>query len=264
MGTAICLAGANPRRYTLLESNDYIANISSLLSQPLKRTKLLFVNYPHNPTGATVDQYFYRDLFKSMKTSNMLVVADCSHIHPGDPDACGPLQVKKARNKALELHFFSPTFGIRGLGFAAGHRDVIAILKSLLDSIGFAPDHGSVSLAMSCLENAEEIFAARMEVLQSRREILADGLRKLDWRVRSGRLLPFVWARPPVRSTSLAFARRLFVKAGVRVAPGSDFGEGGEGWLRLALCRDTETIREAVGRLSQHSRIWQRRYRPDA
>jgi aspartate/methionine/tyrosine aminotransferase len=134
----------------------------------------------------------------------------------------------------------------------------------MLNRLGYAPGEKDLRLAKACLDRAEEIFATRMSNIHRRREILAEGLKKLGWRVRGSRTVPFIWAKHPARSTSVAFARRLFAKAGVRVAPGTDFGEAGEGWLRLSLSGDEKTLMEAVGRLSQHSRIWQRKYRPGA
>jgi LL-diaminopimelate aminotransferase len=261
--TAICIADGVPRKYSLLESNDYIINISGLQGAPFKRMKLLFTNYPHDPTGATVDYYFYRELMKSLRAGNILIAADSAYIYPGNPDPTGPLQVKNAIGKAVELHSFSTTFGLPGLGFAVGHKDVIAILKSLLSAQGFAPSSHALGWAISAFDHQEEAFQRRMEILKARREIVTDGLKKLGWRVRSGRLIPFVWARPEVRTTSSAFARRLYAKAGVKISPGSDFGEAGEGWLRLSLSADENILSEAIKRLAEHSKIWQRKYRPE-
>lgn len=259
--SAICLADGTPSGYLLNERNDYVANISALTQPPLKKLKILYLNYPHNPTGAVVDSYFYRDLLRSIKFENILVVLDCAYIHPGDPDAASILQVKGSRKKALELHSFSATFGLNGLGFAIGHRDVVSILEGLLDATGFSPDAHQVTTAMKCLDQAGEIFAARTESLKKRREILSSGLKKIGWRLRETKSVPFVWVKTPAWSSSLAFARRLFSKAGVRVTPGSDFGEGGEGWLRITLHPDEKILREALDRISHHSRIWQRKYR---
>jgi aspartate/methionine/tyrosine aminotransferase len=260
--TAVCLADGSPRKYSLLESNDYIINISALSSSTNKKTKIIFVNYPHDPTGATVDFYFYRELFRSLRSSNIIVVADCAHIHPGNPDPAGPLQIKNALGKAIELHSFSTTFGLPGLGFAVGHKDAISIIKSLLSAQGFAPSGNALGWAIEAFDRQEESFQHRMETLKNRRELLSDGLKKLDWRIRSGQPTPFIWARPPYRFTSAAIARRLYIKAGVKVDPGSDFGEGGEGWLRLSLSPDEKILTEALRRLGEHSKIWQRKYRP--
>jgi aspartate/methionine/tyrosine aminotransferase len=261
--TSICLADGIPRKYGLIESNDYIMNIAGLKSAHNKRTKVLFINYPHDPSGATVDYYFYRELIKSLRFANMLVVADCAHVHPGNPDPSGPLQVKNAIAGVVELHSFGATFGIPGLGFAVGHKVVISLLMGLMKSHGITFDNRRLASASACMDRAGEIFQERMDTLQKRRGVLSEGLKKFDWHVRSGRLAPFVWAKPPVRSTSLAFARRLYIKAGIKVTPGSDFGENGEGWIRMALAGNEAIMAEVVNRLAQHSKIWQRKFKPE-
>ncbi len=194
--TAICLADGAPRKYSLLENNDYIINISSFLGAPSKKIKILFINYPHDPTGATVDFYFYRELLKSFRSTNCLIVADCAYIYPGNPDPAGPLQIKNATGKAVEFHSFATTLGLPGLGFAVGHKDVIAILKALFAAQGFAPQNQSLSWALSALDHQEEAFQSRMETLKKRREILIEGLKELGWKVRSSRLTPFIWTAP--------------------------------------------------------------------
>ena len=260
--TAVCLADAGPGTYALSERNDYIPNISLLAERSRKKLKMLFVNYPHDPTTSTVDSYFYRDLLKSIKFENVLIVSDSAYIHPGDRDGVSILHVKGSRKKAVELHSFSTVFGIKGLGFAVGHRDVILVLGDLLRALGFCPDVYRAGLVSTALDNSLEIFEQRAESLRTRREIAASYLKELGWRIRGSKNTPFLWVKPTARSSSLALARRLFTKAGVRVAPGSDFGEGGEGWLRLTLRPDEGILAEALKRIAHHSKIWQRKYRP--
>lgn len=260
--TSVCLADAVPQAYSLAERNDYIPNIPSLTEPPAKKLKLIFVNYPNNPTTSMTDSYFYRDLLKSIKFENILVISDSAYIHPGDGDAVSVLQAKGAGKKAVELHSFSTSFGLRGIGFAAGHRDIILILKELLTALGYYPDIFRLNLTSKALDHATELFDQRMDSLKIRRERTSQSLKELGWRIRDGKYTPFMWVRPTARSSSLAFARRLISKAGVRLSPGSDFGEAGEGWQRLTLHPDGALLIEALDRISHHSRIWQRKYRP--
>jgi LL-diaminopimelate aminotransferase len=259
--SAICMADAYPSSYRLEDKNDYVVNISALTRPPQKRLKAMFLNYPHNPTGAEVDHYFFRDLLKSVRLENILIIQDCAYIHPGDSEVSSVLQIPGSRKKALELHSFSTTFGLAGLGFVAGHRDVVTILKSVLDVTGFVPDSLTVDLASEMLNHAGEIFAECGQVLARGREKVSGELKELGWRVRAGKRVPFVWTRPPAWSSSLALARRILIKAGVMLTPGTDFGEEGEGWLRMVLHPDQKTMEEALQRIAHHSRIWQRRYR---
>jgi len=257
--SAICLSDGEPSPYLLTEASDYVANISSLALPPERKLKMMFINYPHNPTGAMVDYYFYRDLLKEIKLENILLVTDCAFNHPGDSEAISPLQVPGARKKTIEFHSFSTTFGIRGLGYAIGHRDAIAILNDILQSVGFSVDCGRASLASFAMKNAKAVFRDRKEILNRKREIMANGLKEIGWSLRAPRLSPYIWVKAPVWGSSLAFTRRLFIKAGIRAISGTDFGEQGEGWIRLSIWRDDEVLKESLFRISSHSKIWQRR-----
>jgi aspartate/methionine/tyrosine aminotransferase len=261
--SAIALADGVAKKYTLSESNDYTLNILNLSNSTFKKLRLLFINYPHNPTGASVDLYFYRELLKSLRFKNVLTVSDSAHIHPGDPDIASPLQINGGSRMAVELHSFSTTFGIPGLGFAVGHKDVITIIGGFLSTWGYRPEYCNIRLARFLLDRADDVFATQMAILDRRREILSEGLKKLEWHVKTGRQLPFIWAKPPVKGTSVSFSRRLFIKAGIKVSPGTDFGEAGEGWLRLTISQNENKLIEAIERLAQHSKIWQRKYRPE-
>jgi LL-diaminopimelate aminotransferase len=257
--SAICLSDGEPSPYILNETADYIANISTLVLPPERKLKMMFVNYPHNPTGAMVDYYFYRDLLKEIKLDNILLVADCAFNHPGDPEAISPLQVPAARKKTIEFHSFSTTFGIRGLGYAIGHRDAVAILRDILQSVGFSIDCGRASIASLAMKNAEAVFNERTEILDRKCELMVNGLKKIGWSLRKPKLTPYIWVKAPVWGSSLAFTRRLFIKAGIRVMSGTDFGEHGEGWIRLSIWRDDEILKESLARISHHSKIWQRK-----
>ena len=260
--TAICLADAVPSPYPLTERNDYIPNLSVLIEPPVKKLRMLFLNYPHNPTASCADYYFYRDLIKSIKFENILVVSDSAHVHPGDSEVVSILQIKSAKKKAVEIHSFATTFGIDGLGFAVGHRDVISILDGLLTALGYKPDSYRVELALAALELSEKVFQQQSDHYAMLRGLASAKLKELGWRTRGCARTSFLWVKPPARSSSLAFARRLVTKAGVRLAPGTDFGEGGEGWLRLTLYPDEKVLSEALDRISHHSKIWQRKFRP--
>jgi len=261
--TAICMADAVPRPYALVERNDYILNMAALTERPAKKLRILFLNYPHNPTATCVDYYFYRDLLKSLKFENILVVCDSAYIHPGDSEAVSILQVKSSRKKAIELHSFSTAFGIDGLGFAVGHKDVVSILESFLAALGYKPDFYRARAALAALDRTEELFHRRSDLFAGLRGMTSSKLKESGWRIRGCPRTPFLWVKPPARGSSLAFARRLVTKAGVRLAPGTDFGEAGEGWLRLTLHPDEKTLSEALKRISRHSRLWQRKYRPE-
>jgi aspartate/methionine/tyrosine aminotransferase len=246
---AAVMAGAAPRAYPLLEKNDYLPNINALFEPPPKNLKLVFLNYPHNPTGAEAELYFYRDLIKELHYDNILIVLDTPYCGLSEPPIELPLQLKKATHLFLELHSLGFPYGLEGLGFAIGHRGAIANLEQIIKFSGFHPTKSQVKYARLALKFHNELSGYFMQKISERRRLLADGLKEIGWKVRCGRLAPFVWAKVPAWATSAGFTRKLFVHTGVWARPGTDFGENGEGYLRLSLTASKDKISRALGEI---------------
>ena len=256
---AAIMAGAEPKPYALLEKNDYLPNLSGLLEPPPKNLNLIFLNYPHNPTGAEADSYFYRDLINSLRYENILVVVDTPYCGPSDPMIDLPLKVKKAKNQLLELHSFGYPYGLDGLGFAIGHRGAIAALQQMTHAIGFRPTNGQINYALAALRTHEELASEYTSRIAARRKVLGDGLKKIGWQVRTGRSAPFIWAKAPVWATAAGFARKLFMRTGVRARPGTDFGENGEGYLRFSLTAPDDKIARALENIQNKPSMYRKR-----
>lgn len=256
---AAVMAGADPRPYTLVEKNDYLPNLSALLEPPPKNLNLVFLNYPHNPTGAEADTYFYRDLINRLRYENILVVVDTPFCGSAEPSMDLPLQVKKAQNLILELHSFGYPYGLDGLGFALGHRGAIAGLEQMTHAVGFKPTRAQVNYAFAALGMHGELSAEYTTRIARRRKILGDGLKEIGWQVRTGRAVPFIWAKAPAWATSAGFARKLFLRTGVRARPGTDFGENGEGYLRFSLTVPDDKISKALESIQKKPSMYRKR-----
>jgi len=243
---AVAMSGATALTYTLLEKNDYLPNVAALMEPPPKKLKLIFLNYPHNPTGAEAEAYFYRDLIKALRFDNVLLVLDSPYSGTSEPAIDLPLQTRKASHLFLELHSFAFPFGVEGMGFASGNRDAIANLDQIIHLSGFRPSRAQVSYILTALEHHRELSGYYIQTMAERRRLLADGLKEIGWKVRAGRLVPFIWARIPAWATSAGFARKLFVSTGVWARPGTDFGENGEGYLRLSLTAPKGKLAKAL------------------
>jgi aspartate/methionine/tyrosine aminotransferase len=256
---AAVMAGATVQPYALLEKNDYLPNLSALLEPPPKKLNLVFLNYPHNPTGAEADLYFYRDLINQLKYDNILVVLDSPFCGPADPQIELPLQIKKAMNMMLELHSFAFPYGLENLGFAIGHRGAIVNLEQIIKASGFRPSKGQIRYALAAIEHHNDLSADYLDRIAQRRKILTDGLKEIGWQVRTGRLTPFIWAKAPAWATSAGFARKLFLRTGVRTRPGTDFGENGEGYMRFSLTVPIEKITKALENISDKPSMYRKR-----
>jgi LL-diaminopimelate aminotransferase len=253
------MAGATPLAYPLLEKNDYLPNINSLLERPPRNLRLIIMNYPHIPTGAEADLFFYRDLLGRLRRHNILVALDCPFIGQIEPPIELPLQLRKAAKHVIELHSFGIPYGLNGLGFAIGHPGAIAVLNQVADICGFHPFQSQIKYALLGLKYHSELAALFAQKISERRRILGDGLRELGWKIRAARQGPFIWAKIPSRATSVGFARKMFIRTGVRARAGSDFGEHGEGYLRLSLTADIGILEKALENIRKDAGMHQKR-----
>ena len=256
---AAIMAGATVQPYAILEKNDYLPNLSALFEPPPKNLNLVFLNYPHNPTGAEADLYFYRDLINQLKYDNILVVLDSPFCGGADPQIELPLQIKKAMNLILELHSFGFPYGLDNLGFAIGHRGAIVNLEQIVKASGFRPTKAQIRYALAAIEHHDGLSTEYIDKIGQRRKVLVDGLKEMGWQVRAGRLAPFIWAKAPAWATSAGFARKLFLRTGVRTRPGTDFGENGEGYLRFSLTMPLDKITRALENIRNKPSMYRKR-----
>jgi LL-diaminopimelate aminotransferase len=248
---ATVMAGGTPLPFPLLEKNDYLPNINALFEPPAKRLKLVFLNYPHNPTGAEAELYFYRDLIKKLRYDNILIVLDSPFCGLSEPSIDLPLQLKKSASLFIELHSFGFPCGLEGLGFAIGHRGAVNNLEQIIKFTGFHATRNQVKYAQLALEHNDELSGNFLETISQRRHILVDGLKEIGWKIRAGRLTPFIWVKIPVWATSAGFARKLFMQTGIRARAGTDFGENGEGYIRLSLTLPKDKLAQALAKIRE-------------
>lgn len=258
-------AGGELVSLPLHERNDYLPNLGTLPSSEHAThfPKILFLNYPHNPTTAVADPEFFKESVKWASKRNVLLVNDASYneiCYDGYLPTC-LLQVKGAKKIGAELFFFYPLTGI-GFGFLAGNKQIISQVESTENVLGYQFSHITLDLSLSILKNYSIIAEQNNLEFAKRKEILLEGLLNLGWKVKKPRAGPFVWVKVPPKYSSVGFARMLLRKAGVLVSPGFGFGEYGEGYIRIALNQKTEELKKALERIKEHSHIWQRRYRP--
>ncbi len=250
------MAGGEAIAMPLLEENGFLPDLSAIPSDVAKRAKLLWLNYPNNPTGAMASLKFYEEAVAFAKEYDLLLVNDAAYSECYYDPAHRPpsvLQVAGAKYVAIELHSLSKMFNMTGwrIGFAMGSPEAIATvnkLKSNLDSKQFP----AVSLAAAhALLHGDN--SATLNLYRRRRDILCDGLNAIGWKVRKPDATFYVWARVPEGETSMTFARKLLEEAGVLVIPGVGYGEYGDNYVRMSLTvmgdKNGERLQEAVERI---------------
>ncbi|GAB4314390.1 MAG: aminotransferase class I/II-fold pyridoxal phosphate-dependent enzyme [Candidatus Zixiibacteriota bacterium] len=261
--TAVILAGGGVIPYPLLERNDYLPNLSAMENGLAGRLRLMVVGYPNDPTTAMSDLGAFAEIVAFGRKNNIIVLSEGGFAQAA-ADAIRPhsiLEVRGARGTVVELLPFNDAFGIPNLPLTAvsGNRDVIAALRFMTELAGLAPVAPQVALAHSLLDQANDLIKARMERLQRSRKIITEALAKLSWRVRSSATTPFVWAAVPTAMDTGALCRRLLRRTGIRIKPGTAFGERGEGFVRIALPENLQTAQTIAERLDSHARLYQRR-----
>jgi LL-diaminopimelate aminotransferase len=264
--SACVLAGGEVQKIPIWERNDFLPNLKTLPEKVLKKAKLLFLNYPHNPTSSMADIQFFKDMVEITSANNIIVIHDASfnEIYYDNHLPLSLLQIDRAKKIGVEFHSISYTYNLPGikLGFLVGNKDIILGLESEHKTFFSQENKLSLKIALLCLENYSEIIRKNNCQYAKRREFLTEKLLELGWKSRKPRATPFFWVQIPHGYSSLGFARMLLRKAGVIVSCGSDFGENGEGYIRWTLNCSQEKLNEAIERIKRHSHLWQPSYRP--
>jgi LL-diaminopimelate aminotransferase len=263
--TASILAGAEVDAFPLLERNDYLPNLNAFVSSRRggRFPKILFLNYPHDPTSSLADSGFFREVVEWAGKKNVLVINDASgnEICYDDHLPVSLLQTKGAKKLAVERFSFFALTGIQ-FGFLAGDAQIISQLESVEEALGEKGSEACVLQALEILRNYSQISHKNNLEFNLRKATMLKGFFKLGWKARKPKAGPFAWAKVPGKYSSIGFFRMLLRKTGVLVSPGFGFGEYGEGHVRIALNLPADQIQKALERLEKHSHVWQRRYRP--
>ncbi len=246
------LVGAKPVFYDLDEANDWLPDLKKMASTDLSKVKLMWVNYPHMPTGAQPNKYLFEDLVAFAKRHNILIVNDnpYSFILNNEPQSI--LQVDGAKEVCLELNSLSKTFNMAGwrVGMLVGnnkHINNVLKVKSNMDSGMF---YGIQKGAIEALKCSEMWFVTLNSVYKQRRDLvwkLADALNCSYDKTATGL---FVWAKLPACISAETFIDIILKEHHIFITPGTIFGSQGEGYIRFSLCAPTEVLEEALARLT--------------
>jgi LL-diaminopimelate aminotransferase len=239
----------------LLEVNHFLPDFSVIPEDVLKRAKLMFINYPNNPTSAVTHRGFYAEVIRLAKKYNIIVCHDAaySEIYYDEKKPMSFLEVEGAREVGIEFHSLSKTYNMTGwrIGFAAGHRDVIAGLGKIKTNLDSGVFQAIQEAGIVALGTGGEILSEIRDTYQARRDALYTGLKSLGLHVIKPEATFYLWTRVPAPFDSSAFVAHILEKAGVLATPGNGFGAPGEGYVRFALTVPVERIKEAVERIKK-------------
>lgn len=250
-------AGGEPYVMPLSPDTGFLPNLDAIPADVLNRTRLMFINYPNNPTGATAGLDFYERCVALAKRCGFIVCSDAAYTETYFDERDRPhsiLEIPGAKDVAIEMHSLSKTFNMTGwrVGFAVGHAEVLSALAKIKGNVDSGVFTAVQEAAITAIENIDgQAVAEIREVYRRRRDALVPHLKEMGFVVQSPRATFYVWARCPKGYDSMACASKLLDEAAIVAIPGVGFGRYGEGFVRFALTVDEDRIREATGRMAE-------------
>jgi LL-diaminopimelate aminotransferase len=249
------LAGGTPFTVPLRPENDFLIPLDELPADVIARTRILYLNYPNNPTAAIAPRPYLEDAVRFCRQHRILLAYDNAYSELAFDGYVPPsiLEIDDAREVAVEFHSFSKTFNMTGwrIGWAAGCAEAIAALsrvKSFVDTGPFLAVQAGARAALAC---APAWVPGNVAAFRARRDALVAGLRAHGFDAVAPRATMYLWVPVPGGEPSGTFARRALLDQGVVIMPGAALGTGGEGFFRLALTQSEERLREAAHRLGR-------------
>ena len=250
---ATMFAGGECCFLPLREENDFLPDFAGVPAEVAGRAKMLWLNYPNNPTGAVADLAFFEEAVAFAKRYDIAVCHDGPYSEVAF-DGYRPvsfLQAPGARDVGIEFHSLSKTYNMTGwrVGMAVGNARMIDALRRVKSNLDSGIPQAIQRMAIAALTGPQECVAEHNAVYQRRRDRVVEALRSLGLRVRTPKASLYVWARVPEGFTSASFAERLLDDLAVVVTPGSGYGRQGEGYVRLSLTVPDERLEEGLRRL---------------
>ncbi|KUP24757.1 LL-diaminopimelate aminotransferase [Paenibacillus sp. DMB5] len=253
--SGIELARAVMELMPLTAARGFLPDYGNMSQEAAARAKLMFLNYPNNPTGAVADEAFFAETVSFAAANNICVVHDFAYAGIGY-EGLKPvsyLQTPGAKDTGIEIYTLSKTYNMAGwrVAFAAGNASVIESLNLLQDHMYVSLFGAVQEAAAAALLGPQDGVRENVARYEARRDILIGGLREAGWQVEAPRGSFFAWLPVPPGYTSQSFADLLLDKAHVVVAPGIGFGAYGEGYVRIGLVSDEARLAEAVQRIAK-------------
>ena len=253
------IAGGTVYPMVMRPENDWLIDLNEIPPEVARKAKVLYFNYPNNPTSAVAPRSFFEEIVEFAHEYNILLVHDLCYAELAF-DGYQPtslLEIPGAKDLGVEFHTLSKTYNMAGwrVGFVVGNRDIIQSLRTLKTNL----DYGIFAAIQTAAETALKLPDSHLADVQARyserRDFLIAALAKMGWDIPPSRATMYLWVPTPRTESgdaenSTDFALRVLETTGVVVTPGSAFGNGGEGYVRISLIADCDRLGEAMQRLA--------------
>lgn len=245
------IAGAQIYEMPMLKEYDYLIQFDKIPEDIAKKAKMMIISYPNNPTGATAPDWFYEELIAFAKKYDIMVLHDTAYsnlVFDGE-EGRSFLYYAGAKDIGIEFNSFSKTYGMAGarIGICVGNKDIVEQLRILKSNIDYGMFLPIQKAAIAALTQDQSCVAETRMQYQKRRDMLVKGLHEAGWDVDAPKATMFMWAQiPQSYEDSEVFAYDLLKKTGMLVTPGTEFGELGRKFVRIALVQSEEIIEKAL------------------
>jgi LL-diaminopimelate aminotransferase len=253
--TGAIMAGADPYMMPLTLENDWLPDLDSIPVEVAQRAKLMWLNYPNNPTAAVASREFLERAVDFCREHGIVMCHDAPYSEICF-DGYRPLslfEIPGARGVGLEFHSLSKTFNMTGwrIGWVCGRADLVALIGQLKTNIDSGIFQAVQWAAIEALNGGEEETRAACEIYARRHRLVADTLNGLGWSIKPPRATFYVWAPVPSGYDSIGFAGHVLDQVGVNITPGVGFGAHGEGYFRLSVTAPDERLEKAMTRFGK-------------
>lgn len=246
-------AGGETVSMPLEAENDFLPDLEDLKRSVLQRARLLFLNYPNNPTAAVATEDFFSQAVEFAREHEIILAHDAaySEMYFDGVQTRSIMQTPGAKDVAVEFHSVSKTYNMTGwrIGFVVGNAEVLAGLGAVKTNIDSGAFQAVQEAAIAALTGDQSCVEEMRSTYEKRRNILIEGLQSLGLEANKPSATFYVWFPVPEKYSSIDFTAHLLKETGVVVTPGNGFGEAGEGFVRMTLTQTEERIREALERI---------------
>jgi len=250
---ATMFAGGKSHFLPLRRENGFLPDLDAIPRSVLAKAKILFLNYPNNPTSAVADKAFYRKVLGVAEEHDLIVAHDVAYteIYFDGNRPGSILELPGAKRRCIEFHSLSKTCNMTGwrIGFAVGNAELVSGLGKVKTNVDSGVFQAVQAAGIEALTSGDEASEGIRRIYRERRDLLIPGLRAIGLDPVFPRATFYVWIPVPKGYTSASFCAHLLEKAGIVTTPGSGFGKSGEGYVRIALTQEKGRIREALSRI---------------
>ncbi|SNS25994.1 LL-diaminopimelate aminotransferase apoenzyme [Humidesulfovibrio mexicanus] len=255
-GVTTEFVGGIPMYLPLTDENNFLPDLDAIDNDTWKKAKLIYINYPNNPTAATAPRSFYEKLIEKAKEFGVIVVHDAAYTEIYFDEANKPLSILEipgGKDVAIEFHSLSKTYNMTGwrIGMAVGNASLVKGLAKIKEQMDSGIFQAVQEAGMVALDQGDQFCDGLRAIYKERRDVVIEALKKTGISCRVPDASFYIWSKVPGGLSSQDFVTKLLKQTGVVTTPGNGFGAPGEGYFRISLTVDTDRLKEAVLRISQ-------------